>query len=129
MESVNSQAGTILIVDDDASLRKSLRRLVRSAGYEARTFSSGQEFLSSGCTTGCLVLDVRMGGMTGFEVCRAVHDRGMDLPVVMMSAQDSPQARRKAQEVGAFRWLRKPFEEKELLEAVASATTGSATPL
>lgn len=120
-QSISDKQDVVLIVDDDASLRKSLRRLVKSVGYEAKTFASGQEFLESGITEGCLVLDVRMAGMTGFDVCRAVNEQGMQLRVVMMSAQDSPHARRRAREAGAVRWLHKPFEAQELLEAVEVA--------
>lgn len=113
----------IAVVDDEPSVRKALVRLFRSAGYEAREFASGQEFLNTlhYYRYGCLVLDLHMPGLSGLDVQldRAFLEDA--LPVVIITAHDQPGARQKCLAAGAFAYLCKPFDDKELLQAVSDA--------
>lgn len=114
------QISTVYVVDDDASIRRALERLLRSAGYYALTFASGEEFLQSTVAPGkgCLILDIRLPGMTGLELQEELASRGAMNPVIFMTAHDNPQWQEKAYKVGAIAYLRKPFREQSLLDAV-----------
>ena len=119
----------VAIVDDDASVRQSTCRLVRSFGYRAQTFESGEEFLTSSATPemGCLLLDVRMPGMDGLEVQRRLAERGERVPIVFLTAQASDDEERRARSAGAVEFLRKPVGQTSLLrvlENVLSAPSG-----
>jgi FixJ family two-component response regulator len=113
----------IAVVDDEPSVRKALVRLFRSAGYEAREFASGQEFLGTlpYYRYGCLVLDLHLPGMSGLDVQLDTAFIEAPLPVVIITAHDQPGARQKCLAAGAFAYLCKPFDDKELLQAVADA--------
>lgn len=112
----------IYIVDDDKSVRRALKRLMTSAGFEAETFGSAEEFLSSGHQDkpGCLVLDVRMAGMSGIELQKHLATSGSKVPIIFISAHEDSRARRSAMEAGAIAFLQKPFDDHELLNAVCA---------
>jgi len=114
---------TVIVVDDDASIRRALRRALTSAGYEAQLFTSADEFLAGGPVRrpACLVLDVRMAGKTGFDLWETLVAGGTDLPVIFISGHDDPASEIKAAKVGAVRFLAKPFDIEALLEAVEQA--------
>ena len=114
---------TIFIVDDDASVRKALKRLIKVAGFKAKAFSSAHEFIDSGHSrsSGALVLDVRMPGMGGLELQQHLIESGSDMPVIFITAHEDIQARRKALNAGAIDFLKKPFEDQALLDAVQQA--------
>jgi len=113
----------IAVVDDDDSVRESLRGLFRSVGYAARGFASGADFLQSDDLprTDCVVLDARMPGMTGLDVQRRLISSRPDLPVIFMTAHDDAQTRSQALSDGAVGYLIKPFSEEALLDAVQAA--------
>jgi len=113
----------IAVVDDDDSVRESLRGLFRSVGYAARGFASGADFLQSDDLprTDCVVLDARMPGMTGLDVQRRLISSRPDLPVIFMTAHDDAQTRSHALSDGAVGYLIKPFSEEALLDAVQAA--------
>jgi FixJ family two-component response regulator len=113
----------VFIVDDDKSVCRSLRRLMKSVGYSVRTFTSASEFLNQGCyrKTGCLLLDVRMPGMGGLELQERLLEAHSVMPIIFMSAHEDPQDRQKAMGAGALGFLRKPFEDQVLIDAVNSA--------
>lgn len=113
----------IFIVDDDASVRRALKRLLKVYGYKAKTFGSAGEFIDSGHFqgTGVLVLDVRMPKMSGLELQKYLTDSGSDMPVIFITAHDDVQARHMALEAGAIEFLRKPVEDQMLLDAVQRA--------
>lgn len=120
----------ISIVDDDASVRKSLSGLVRSVGFAAEAFASAEEFLASGNVrdTHCLILDVRMPGMGGLELQRRLTADDCAVPVVFITAHGDAASRAQALEAGAVDYLLKPFSEEALLGAIqASALTRSGT--
>lgn len=113
----------IAVVDDDAHVRTALQRLLRSTGYAVEGFASGVAFLAS-CEAGmpdCLVLDLHMPGMSGFDVQRELAGRGSAVPVVVITGQDSPTARARAQAGGVCEYLCKPFDRDELVGAVERA--------
>ncbi len=114
---------TIFIVDDDASIRKALKRLIKVAGFNAKTFDSANEFVDSGHshTDGVLILDVRMPGMSGLELQKYLINSGSDMPVIFISAHEDIPVQRMALQAGAIDFLKKPFEEAILLEAVQRA--------
>lgn len=110
----------ISIVDDDLSVRRALRRLVRSAGYLVETFASGHDFLSSAPAgrIGCLVLDVHMDGMNGFELQERLATDQIPIPIIFITAHDDPATRERARASGAAGYLSKPFHPQALLDAI-----------
>jgi FixJ family two-component response regulator len=110
-------------VDDDFRLRESLKSLVESAGYAASMYSSAEEFLQSGALgeATCLVTDVRMPGMDGIELQRRIRLERPELPVIFISAHQDDEARKRALDEGATRFLYKPFDGAELLRTIEAA--------
>ncbi len=119
----------IAVVDDDVSFLRSVARLLRSAGYRVETFSSAREFLETlpSGSPQCLVLDVHMPGMTGLELQDWLTTQGYSLPIIFVTAYDTPQTREHAQRSGSFGLLLKPFDKAAILEAIARAI-GSPPP-
>lgn len=113
----------LVIVDDDASMRISTQRLIRSFGFRANVFSSAQEFLESGCAhdTACLILDLRMPGMDGLQLQRLLAVRANQIPIVFVTAHGNDQDEREARKAGAVGFLRKPVSKEALLKAVQTA--------
>ena len=110
----------ISIVDDDLSVRRALRRLVGSAGYQVETFASAQEFLSSArpAGPGCLVLDVHMDGMSGFELQERLVSDQREIPIIFITAHDDAGTRERIRTSGAVGYLSKPFDPQALLDAI-----------
>ncbi|NLI80346.1 MAG: response regulator [Deltaproteobacteria bacterium] len=121
--SVNEQTLTVLVVDDDESIRRALQRLLQSNGYRVLTFESAEAFLSSAPVTGefCLVLDIRLPGISGLELYETLASSGIKVPVIFMTAHDNPQWQEMAEKAGATAYLRKPFGEQSLLSALHHA--------
>jgi len=119
-ERAPEQVPLVVIVDDDASVRQSTDRLIRSFGYRTQVFASGQEFLSSGAAdrAACLLLDVRMPGMDGLDVQRSLAERGARLPVVFLTGRASDEEERRARSAGAVEFLRKPVARASLRQAI-----------
>lgn len=113
----------VAIVDDDASVRRSMDRLIRSFGYRTLTFGSGEEFLASSAPqrASCLLLDVRMPGMDGLAVQRRLSERGARIAIVFVTALASDEEERRAWSAGAVGFLRKPLGQKALREALDHA--------
>ena len=113
----------IAIVDDDGALRSSLEDLIRSVGFRVQGFSSAEAFLRSNQvqTTDCLILDVRMPGMTGPGLQRDLRSEGADLPIIFITAYENPNVRAQIMEAGAVAFLYKPFYEEDLLDAINAA--------
>ena len=117
-----TETGTALIaiVDDDRSIRRALERLLKSAGLRAKSFDSAEDYLDESDHNGicCLILDIGLPGMSGFELHRRLAAEPNRLPVVFISARDEPEVENKATQAGAIAFLRKPFEDDALLHAV-----------
>ncbi|PYM18017.1 MAG: two-component system response regulator [Candidatus Rokuibacteriota bacterium] len=113
----------VSIVDDDPSLRRSLRNLLMSAGLRAETFESAEMFLQSGSSdhTGCLVLDVQMPGMGGLGLLRRLAASGSRIPVIILTAHGDEDTRQSSLQAGAVVFLEKPVRGATLLDAVRHA--------
>ena len=116
-------APLIVIVDDDASVRQSARRLIRSFGYRAQAFASGREFLDAvpDRPVSCIVLDVRMPDMDGLEVQRHLAERGLRIPIVFLTGRASDDEERWARSAGAIDFLRKPVDTATLRQVLQKA--------
>ena len=117
----------VALVDDDLSVRRALRRLLSSAGYEVRAFASARELLESGYVEGasCLVLDIHLGRVSGFELLERLRNAGFALPAIFITAFDDTASRDRAHAAGASAFLRKPFDGSALLDAVSEALSSS----
>jgi FixJ family two-component response regulator len=106
----------LAVVDDDESVRESLPDLLRELGYDARAFSSAEEFLDSGCLgqIACLILDIAMPGVSGPELHQQLIRRGEKVPIVFITAQGDKTVRATLQRKGAVEVLFKPYSEQEL---------------
>jgi FixJ family two-component response regulator len=111
------------VVDDDESMRESLPDLIKEFGFEARAFSSAEEFLSSGSAahTSCLILDIAMPGMSGPELHLELKRRGQEIPVIFITGQRDETIRARVLEQGAAGFLIKPFSDVALLAAIKIA--------
>lgn len=117
----------VCIVDDDLSVRRGLSRLVHSLGYRAQVFASAAEYLSAyeELDVGCLVVDIHLGRMTGIELLEALRARGVKTPVVVITAHDEPGAEQRARQSGIISYLRKPFDDSAIDEAISHAVDGA----
>ena len=113
----------ISVVDDDDSVRESLRGLIRSVGFAVKVFASAEEFLNSDHlrNTDCLILDVRMPGMNGLELQRQLAANDRKIPVIFITAHGDEEVRSRALNGGAVDYLLKPFSEEALLNAIDAA--------
>jgi two-component system, LuxR family, response regulator FixJ len=118
-----SSTQLVSVVDDDESLRRSLRNLLSSVGFRVETFASAEAFLQSvhQQQTGCLVLDLRMPGMDGLGLLRYLSGTGSRIPTVILTAHGDDEARQRSLQAGAVAFLTKPFNGNALLEAVRTA--------
>ena len=117
----------ITVVDDDESVRESLPDLLKEFGFEARTFSSAEEFLASDLVdeTKCLVLDVAMPGMSGPDLQQELTRCDQEVPIVFITGQRDPATRLRLVALGAVDCLFKPFEANDLLKALNTALQAS----
>jgi len=114
---------TVFIVDDDEQVRKSLSLLIASAGFEAETYTSGEELLSAYDPRwpGCILLDIRMSGMGGLELQAELQARGIRIPIIIISGFADVASVVRAVKNGAVDVLEKPFQDEALLERVRAA--------
>jgi FixJ family two-component response regulator len=119
--SVTGEKPIVYVVDDDPSVRKALERLLRSAGHDAKTFSSALEFLDFNHpdVPGCLVLDIKMPKLSGLELQERLAEKGISFPIIFVTGHGTVPASVKALKAGAMDFLQKPFEDRELLDAVS----------
>ncbi len=118
------QAATaITVIDDDASVRRALQRLLRSAGFMVVTFATAREFLDADhwARTACLVLDIHLPGMSGVELQEHLAVSGVPIPIVCITAHDDVSTRERVHRAGAVAYLRKPFDQGTLIEAISRA--------
>jgi FixJ family two-component response regulator len=117
----------VCIVDDDASLRRSLRNLLMSVGFRVETFDSAEAFLEAPRrdSIGCVVLDVRMAGMSGLDLLKHLAAVGSRIPVVILTAHADEETRRRSLEAGAAAFLEKPVRSGALLDAIRTALSSA----
>ena len=110
----------VVVVDDDESVRNAVHGVLRSVGFKARAFASGEEYLHSGqqYQTACLITDVQMPGMSGFELVSRLETEDAQIPVIFISAFGSARVRDQAARARAIRFLDKPFDDEVLIETV-----------
>ena len=113
----------VFVVDDDLSVRRSTERLIRAAGLQVQTFTSAREFLKNPRPEGpaCLVLDVRMPGLSGIELQRELTQSGIDIPIIFITAHGDIPLTVRAMKAGAVEFLTKPFRSRGLLDAIRAA--------
>ena len=114
---------TVFVVDDDASIREALAALIRSVGLRVEVFAACQDFLSRPLpdVPSCLILDVRLPGLSGLDVQRQLSESGNHIPVVFMTAHGDIPMSVRAMKAGAVEFLTKPFRDQELLDSVGIA--------
>ena len=115
---------SVIVVDDDLAVRRALRRLLLSAGYEVTAFASAQELLDSGAAADCFILDIHLGAMNGVELDERLRASGSSAPGIFITAHDDEATRDRARRAHPQAYLRKPFGAESLLEAVRSALEG-----
>jgi FixJ family two-component response regulator len=118
---------TVFIVDDDKAVRRFLRGLIESVGLRVEAYASAQEFLDAYelGRLGCVVLDVRMPGISGLELQRKLTDRAIDLPVIILTGHGNVQVAVHAMKAGAADFIEKPFNNELLLDRVQQAVADS----
>jgi FixJ family two-component response regulator len=111
---------TIFLIDDDASVRRALGRVMTSVGLESRSFASVEDFLAGVTleTRGCVVADMTLPGMGGLELKQALNAAHSTLPVILLSGHESEEMRASAHEAGAAGFFRKPVDTQALLDAI-----------
>ena len=115
--------GVVFVVDDDASLRESLKNLLRSVGLRVEAFASAQEFLRSKRpdVPGCLVLDVRLPGFSGLDLQKRMAEADVEIPIIFITGHGDIPMTVQAMKAGAVEFLTKPFRDQELLDAIQQA--------
>ena len=121
---MNQRPATVFIVDDDDAVRSSLRLLLKSVGLQATAFPSARDYLAAWDPDqpGCLVLDVRMPGMSGLELQEELNRRGAIVPVIFITGHGDIPMAVEAMQHGAFDFLQKPFRDQDLIDRIQKAT-------
>jgi two-component system response regulator FixJ len=120
---MKTRGATVMVVDDDAGVRNAMRLLLKSVGLESALYASAQEFLAAyqPSQPGCLVLDIRMPGMSGLELQQQLNLRGAVIPVIFMTGHGDIPMAVEAMQHGAFDFLQKPFRDQDLLDRIQRA--------
>jgi FixJ family two-component response regulator len=120
---MSSGRSVVFVVDDDVSMRDALRNLLRSVGLQVETFDSAQEFLARPRpdAPGCLVLDVRLPGLSGLDLQRELAKADIDIPIIFITGHGDIQMSVQAMKAGAVEFLEKPFRDQDVLDAVQQA--------
>ena len=128
---MTTSAAIVFVIDDDKSVRKSLERLLDAAKYKTELFSSASEFLSRSAHPGpsCIIIDVRMPGLTGIDLQKALIESGREEQLVFITAHGDIPMCAQAMKAGAVDFLPKPFKPQQLLESVKRALSRSAEQL
>jgi FixJ family two-component response regulator len=120
---INNARPTIFVVDDDAAVRDALKLLLRSVGQPVETFASAQEFLDgySEDRPGCLVLDIRMPGMSGLELQQKLNEKHSILPIIFITGHGDVPMAVEAMQAGAVDFIQKPFRDQDLIDRINQA--------
>jgi FixJ family two-component response regulator len=119
----NNVADMVFVIDDDESIREALKSLIRSVGLSVQTFASAQEFLSSSRpdVPSCLILDVRMPGLSGLDLQRELAEANIHIPIIFITGHGDIPMSVRAMKAGAVEFLTKPFRDQDLLDAIQQA--------
>jgi FixJ family two-component response regulator len=114
----------IVVVEDDASMRQAIKRVLHTAGHDAMLYESAEAVvdLDTAMTADCLILDIQLPGMSGLDLYRTLKRFGLTTPAICITAYDHPNLRNEAKQLGAVSYLTKPFSGRALLSALADAT-------
>ena len=117
------QQHLIAVVDDDASLRRAMARLLSVFGYRVEVFASAEDFLSAAatCKAACLIVDLALGETTGLDLARRLSAAGFAFPIIFVSGSDDRMMETQCMDFGCVAFLRKPFLHGPLMEAIAKA--------
>jgi FixJ family two-component response regulator len=120
---MTSASSVVFVVDDDQSVREGLSSLIRSIGLDVETYASGHEYLRRPPpqSPACLVLDVRMPGLSGLDLQRELAHQGREIPIIFVTAHGDIPMTVKAMKAGAAEFLSKPFRDQDLLDAICQA--------
>src|SRR4029453_17511074 len=123
-ELMSDQHQSVVVVEDDAGMKKAIERILRAAGFQPVSFASAEELLQTEAadSAGCLGLDIHFPGLLGLELRRLLVTSGRAKPVIFITGQDEAPLRDEARRLGCA-YFRKPFEGKALLEAIRVAVT------
>ncbi len=115
----------VFVVEDDSSMRNALKNLLRSVGLESQQFTSGQDFLEAELpdVPGCLILDVRLPGLSGLDLQNELRESGIHIPIIFITAHGDIPMSVRAMKAGAIEFLTKPFRDQDLLDAIQVALT------
>ena len=118
----NTPTELVFVIDDDASMREAISRLLHAIGLTVRTFGSAREFLGTRLPDipACIVLDVRLPGLSGLDLQREMVERGIHVPIIFITGHGDIQMSVQAMKAGAVEFLTKPFRDQELIDAVRS---------
>ena len=118
-----SETPLISVVDDDESVRRSISRLMKSAGFRAENFASAEDFIRSGRAkdSACLILDLQMPGMDGLQLQRHLAAAGYRIPIIFITGHSDETKQAQAIQAGAVRFLCKPFNEEDLFDGIRLA--------
>lgn len=113
----------VVVIDDEASVREAVQRLLRAAGVTVKSFASAEEFLKSGHlnNTGCLVADIRMPGVSGLDLLAELNRQHLPIPTILITAHGDESLRMQAMRAGAVKFLPKPLDGATLLASVQAA--------
>ena len=116
---------TVAVVDDDESVRGALRRLFRAAGLAVSTFASAEDFLDARAAAppDCLVLDIRLGALSGFDLLDRLRASGVSTPTIFITGHDDEASRERARRIGAAGYVPKPFDPEALLSLIEAAVS------
>jgi len=119
----NDAAAMVFVIDDDESIREALKSLIRSVGLTVETFASAQEFLQSNRpdVPACLILDVRMPGLSGLDLQRELTEAHIHIPIIFITGHGDIPMSVRAMKAGAVEFLTKPFRDQDLLDAIQQA--------
>lgn len=122
---MNERAPVVFVVDDDVSVREAIAGLIQSVGLKVETFESAQRFLSDARheVSGCVVLDVRLPGLSGLDLQRELATRDINLPIIFVTGHGDIPMSVRAMKAGAVEFLTKPFRDQDLLDAIQQALT------
>ncbi|MET0379970.1 MAG: response regulator [Spongiibacteraceae bacterium] len=120
----------IAIIDDEELIRRALTRLLGAAGINSQGYASGQEFLATWRHNppDCVVMDLQMPGLSGFDVLQCLKNLGADMPIIIITAHDEPAMKQRCLQAGASTYLRKPLDDEVLINTIESLCGSPPTP-
>jgi len=120
---MNDAEAIVFVIDDDESIREALKSLIRSVGLKVETFAAAQEFLQSRRpdVPACLILDVRMPGLSGLDLQRELTEANINIPIIFITGHGDIPMSVRAMKAGAVEFLTKPFQDQDLLDAIQQA--------